>query len=51
MVAMSKEFRGRWEAERVRREEAELVDLARLLMALLGLTSEWSMGLPSARRP
>jgi hypothetical protein len=36
MVAMSEEFRRRWEAERVRREEAELVELARLLMMLIG---------------
>jgi hypothetical protein len=36
MVAMPEEFRRRWEAERVRREEAELVALARLLLSLFG---------------
>lgn len=36
MVAMSNETRARWEAGRERREEAELVELARLLIRLLG---------------
>jgi hypothetical protein len=36
MVAMSEETRRRWEAERERREVAELEELARSLMALFG---------------
>jgi len=36
MVAMPEDFRRRWEAERVRREEAELVALAKLLIRLFG---------------
>jgi hypothetical protein len=34
MVAMSEDFRSRWERERERREEAELIDLATLLKRL-----------------
>jgi len=37
MVAMSEEFRSRWEAERERREVAELEQLARFLMILFGI--------------
>jgi hypothetical protein len=34
MVAMTEEFRARWEANRERREIAELEELARLLLTL-----------------
>jgi len=46
MVAMSEEFRRRWEAERVRREEAELVELARLFIALFGHQAQSCPGNP-----
>lgn len=36
MVAMSEKFHRRWENERERREEAELIELARWLMSLFG---------------
>ena len=36
MVAMSEEVRRRWEVERERREVAELVEMARVLLILLG---------------
>lgn len=36
MVAMSEDFRRRSERERERREESELMELARWLMALFG---------------
>jgi len=38
MVAMSEEFRRRWEAEREQREVAELEVFALFLIALLGRT-------------
>jgi hypothetical protein len=36
MVAMPEDMRSRWEAERERREVAELEELARLLMGMYG---------------
>jgi hypothetical protein len=36
VVATPEDIRRRWEAERARREEAELEELARLLIALFG---------------
>lgn len=39
MVAMSETFRRRWERERERREEAELVELGQWLMAICPITS------------